>query len=218
MKNLIVTLTGPSASGKSTLERMLVERGLQRVISHTTRAPRSGEVDGVDYHFVTEEQFKLLHARGEFLETAEFANARYGASATEFKSIFEHGGVALVVVEPKGRRQIVETARAHGWETFTIFIDGMRDLLTSRLVDRFVADLLLSLSDQASARKVVESFKRRINASYIDEQGWRQEAYHYAGMKYDYLIAEFSEATQMRVISEIMEHVSKRSLGVVTPT
>jgi guanylate kinase len=57
MNNTLITLTGPSCAGKTTLEDRLIKAGFDRVISNTTRAPRRGEIDGVHYHFRTPEWF-----------------------------------------------------------------------------------------------------------------------------------------------------------------
>ncbi|WP_373177012.1 guanylate kinase, partial [Mycobacterium marinum] len=69
----VVVLSGPSAVGKSTVVRCLRERipNLHFSVSATTRAPRPGEVDGVDYHFVTPESFQQMIDQGELLEWAE---------------------------------------------------------------------------------------------------------------------------------------------------
>ncbi|HYM10352.1 MAG TPA: guanylate kinase, partial [Bryobacterales bacterium] len=70
---MVFIISAPSGSGKSTLVKMLLAslEGLDFSISYTTRAPRGGEKDGAEYHFVTREQFVAMRGRGELLEWAE---------------------------------------------------------------------------------------------------------------------------------------------------
>ena len=79
--NLFI-VTAPSGVGKTSLVGALLagDPHVKLSISFTTRAPRPGEVDGVDYHFVTEAQFMQMLEAGEFLESAEVHGARYGTS------------------------------------------------------------------------------------------------------------------------------------------
>lgn len=78
--SLLVVLAGPAGSGKTTLcERLVAEQPqVERVVTCTTRAPRAGEADGVDYHFLTGEQFDRAVATGAFLEWAKVHANRYG--------------------------------------------------------------------------------------------------------------------------------------------
>ena len=78
-------ITGPSGVGKGTLIRGLMERldGLELSVSATTRGPRPGERDGVDYHFLTREEFDRRVAAGEFVEHADYAGRSYGTLRSE---------------------------------------------------------------------------------------------------------------------------------------
>ena len=75
-------ITAPSGAGKTSLIDALVraDSSLKLSVSYTTRAPRPGEKDGVDYHFVDDAAFLAMQARGEFLESAEVHGYRYGTS------------------------------------------------------------------------------------------------------------------------------------------
>jgi len=98
-------VTGPSGVGKGTLIRALIERseGLELSTSATTRAPRPGEEDGRDYHFLTREQFDARLAAGEFLEHAEYAGNHYGTLRSELER--RSRGVVLEI-ELQGARQV----------------------------------------------------------------------------------------------------------------
>lgn len=85
-----VVLSGPSGAGKSTLLKMLMENFPQSFafsVSHTSRAPRPGEVHGREYTFVTEEEFLKNIAEGKFLEYAQFAGHYYGTPRDAVTSV-----------------------------------------------------------------------------------------------------------------------------------
>jgi guanylate kinase len=103
----ILVITGPSGVGKGTLIKGLLERvpGLELAVSATTRKPRAGEVNGVDYHYLSEADFDRRVAAGEFVEHAEYAGNRYGT----LKSELARPARAIVLeVDVQGARQVRE--------------------------------------------------------------------------------------------------------------
>jgi guanylate kinase len=104
--------------GKGTLIKGLLERvpGLQLAVSATTREPREGEVNGVDYHFLSAEDFDRRVARGEFVEHAEYAGNRYGTLKSELSRPAR--GIVLEI-DVQGARQVRETLP----EAVLIFIE-----------------------------------------------------------------------------------------------
>ena len=82
MTGILFVLSAPSGAGKSTLSAKLLEadKNIHLSVSYTTRAPRPGEVDGRDYHFVDKASFMGMLERGEFLESAEVHGNHYGTS------------------------------------------------------------------------------------------------------------------------------------------
>ena len=94
--------------GKGTLIRGLLDRmdGLTLAVSATTRAPRPGEVDGREYHFLSPEDFDLRVRRGDFVEHAEYAGNRYGTLRSELER--PAGGIVLEI-DLQGARQVRET-------------------------------------------------------------------------------------------------------------
>jgi guanylate kinase len=103
----ILVITGPSGVGKGTLIKGLLERfpGLELAVSATTRRPREGEVNGVDYHFLSEADFDRRAAAGEFVEHAEYAGNRYGTLKSEL-SRPAHG--IVLEIDVQGARQVRE--------------------------------------------------------------------------------------------------------------
>jgi guanylate kinase len=104
----LLVVSGPSGAGKSTvLSRVLAEVDRLRFsISHTTRAPRSGERDGVQYHFVERDGFLAMKARGEFLEWAEVHGQLYGTARAEYDRAREQGVDLLLDVDVQGAAQV----------------------------------------------------------------------------------------------------------------
>ena len=105
-----IVVSAPSGGGKTTLCRRLMEKlsGLEFSISHTTRAPRGQEKDGVDYHFVSEEAFKQLIAEDKFLEWAEVHGNYYGSSLEAARSQLAAGRDVLFDIDIQGGYQIKE--------------------------------------------------------------------------------------------------------------
>ena len=97
----MIVLVGESASGKSSIEKYLVDNyGYNKIVSYTTRAPREGEVDGVDYHFISVEQFYKLRSEMFFAETAIYNNWHYGVAKEDCSDD------KVAVLTPHGLRQV----------------------------------------------------------------------------------------------------------------
>ncbi len=133
----VVVLSGPSAVGKSTLVRCLRERipELHFSVSATTRAPRPGEVDGVDYHFVTPARFQQLIDEGALLEWAEIHSGlhRSGTPARPIRDATAAGHPVLVEVDLAGARAVKQAMP----EAITVFLAPPSwEALESRLVGR----------------------------------------------------------------------------------
>jgi guanylate kinase len=131
----VFVITGPSGVGKGTLIRGLLDRvpGVELAVSATTRAPRPGEVDGVDYHFLTSEQFDRLVEQGGFVEHATYSGNRYGTLRSELEGRLARGVDVVLEIELQGARQI-RTAMP---EAVQIFIaPPSEEALRARLVGR----------------------------------------------------------------------------------
>jgi len=105
--NLFI-LSAPSGAGKSSLIHALLgqHQDMQLSVSHTTRAPRPGEVDGVHYHFVSVDEFKALIAQNNFLEWAEVFGNYYGTSRTAIEQVLAQGRDVFLDIDWQGARQI----------------------------------------------------------------------------------------------------------------
>jgi len=139
---VLLVLAGPAGSGKTTLcERMVAEvPGFSRVITATTRSPRPGETNGVDYHFLTAEQFDAKVAAGEFLEWAwVHQKNRYGTQASSVMGPLAEGRSLVINVDVQGVENFRRAARANpllALRMATIFIAVPLPVLRERMVKR----------------------------------------------------------------------------------
>ena len=112
MKNLkkLIIITGPSGVGKGTVVKELLDKNkdIWLSISATTRNPRIGEKDGENYFFISEERFKDMIDKKEFLEWAQFAGNYYGTPLSTVSEKIEKGFIVLLEIEVEGAKQIKE--------------------------------------------------------------------------------------------------------------
>ncbi|MBI5556590.1 MAG: guanylate kinase [Deltaproteobacteria bacterium] len=121
MKGNLIIISAPSGTGKTTILKNLFTqtKGVTFSVSHTTRAPRSGEKNGIDYHFVDQETFARMRANNEFLEWADVHGNFYGTSREEVNRRLEQGLDVFLDIDVQGARQVREAA---GQECLSIFI------------------------------------------------------------------------------------------------
>ena len=118
---MILLISGPSGAGKSTVYRELMRREPQLAfsVSTTTRPPRAGETDGVDYHFVDEAAFEALVAADAFLEWAGVHERRYGTRRDHVAALEAAGKIPLLDIDVQGAVQVLDRL---GDEVVSIFL------------------------------------------------------------------------------------------------
>ena len=109
-KGLLFVVSAPSGAGKTTICNKAINffPYLKTSVSYTTRKPREGEKEGVDYYFTTEEDFEDMKKGGEFLEYATVHGNMYGTSAKEVNNMFDQGLDVLFDIDVQGAQQIKE--------------------------------------------------------------------------------------------------------------
>lgn len=131
----LFTISAPSGAGKTSLVNALLPtlNAVQVSVSHTTRAKRPGEVDGVNYHFVTMDEFQAMIGQGDFLESAEVFGNRYGTSQRWVQDTLAKGIDVILEIDWQGAAQV----RRQLPETVSIFIlPPSRSALEQRLNGR----------------------------------------------------------------------------------
>jgi guanylate kinase len=120
VKPFPLVLSSPSGGGKTTIANALVaaREDVGYSVSATTRAPRPKERDGVDYHFVTREEFDRRVQAGEFLEWAEYGGERYGTLKADIEKVLAAGRHAVLDIEIQGARAV----KQHYPEAVLVFI------------------------------------------------------------------------------------------------
>ena len=134
-KGMLLVISGPSGTGKGTLIERLMKEDPTLVfsVSATTRAPRPGEIDGVHYHFVTNEQYDQLVAENAFVEYANVHGNRYGTLRSEVYERLERGENVVLDIDVQGALNVIASEK----EKVSIFIlpPSMQEL-RSRLTGR----------------------------------------------------------------------------------
>lgn len=200
-KNLIITFTGPSCSGKSTLTRMLTETGkFTEIVSTTTRPPRDYEVDGVHYNFVSPEEFSKI----DMLETVQYNNNFYGASVKEFDEKFNSGLTPVIVVEPYGMEQINENSTLWGWSVFNVFVDCPTKLQYERLITRMFSDYE---NQDKNAEALVKEYSGRLDAITRVERKWGETFLNQMFVNNHLIIKLFDETTQDEILDKLISMV-----------
>ena len=206
----LVTLTGPSCSGKSTLEKQLVAEGAGAVISNTSRAPRPGEVEGVDYHFRTREWF----AKQDLIECVEFGSNLYGNTESDIQDalIRSKNNMIVWVVEPNGLMQIREyyDSKSDKSPLYAVFIDGDIIELANRFLRRFLSD----------STNNVEAYSKRLTQMMTTEREWVNKRFECCAHSatpdrpmYDIVLPEFNKLNKDGVTEFICSIAKMRSLA-----
>jgi len=154
-------VAAPSGAGKTTLVRALLKADshIKLSISYTTRPPRPGETDGVDYHFVNEEQFLTMMKAGEFLESAKVHGCYYGTSQAWAENVMRQGDDLLLEIDWQGAAQV----RKIFPNAVSIFIlppseDALRERLNKRGQD----------SDEVIARRLANAHEEIQHVAEFD--------------------------------------------------
>lgn len=198
----IVTLTGPSCAGKTTLEARLKGEGFACAVSTTTRPARHEEVNGKNYHFISKSEFKRLETLGAFVETVKFNGHYYALSAREAERVSSQGKPMVVVVEPQGLKQIRTYCRRRGWDHYAVFVDNPGNIIGERFLARYMSELEKAVgnnADEETIRRIQSTYAARLGVMLKDECWWGEDI----GPMCDLWINELNNATIDRAVKQI---------------
>lgn len=167
----MLVLVGESASGKSSIEKYLVDNcGYNKIVSYTTRPPRNGEVDGIDYHFISVEQFRLLKEQNFFAETAVYNEWYYGVAREDCTDD------KVAVLTPHGLRQV---SKIEGINIISFYISVPR------------RDRLIKILQRGDS--IEESYRRNVSDVGMFDGIWDEVDYTINNIGYNKSIAEMSK-------------------------
>ena len=139
----MIILSSPSGAGKTTLAKLLAKsKNYQISISHTTRKPRENEVNGKDYFFINEEEFKNLINKGEFLEYAKVFNNFYGTALKPVQDNLDTGKNVIFDIDWQGAQQIKNKRLKYKLITFFV-LPPSKEVLFNRLSNRDMKDKVI---------------------------------------------------------------------------
>ncbi|WP_024428252.1 guanylate kinase [Bacillus safensis] len=153
--NKLIVLSGHSGGGKTSLMRQIMKN---EVVSFTTRSPRKGEIDGVDYKFISLEKFKELKEQGKLIEQVEYSGHYYGIDQEEFENKMSLGN-AFVIVDYHGMQQIKKFYS----NCVTLFLYTSYDQAYKQMVER--GDALEKVEQRLSTYH--EEIGNRKNYDYV---------------------------------------------------
>jgi len=178
----MIILSSPSGAGKTTLVKLISDnKNLFTSISHTTRTPRSNEIDGVDYFFISKKDFEKLIKEDRFLEYAKVFNNFYGTTKKNVINKLNEGKNVIFDIDWQGTEQIIESKLNYKLITFFI-LPPSKSVLHMRLFNRHKKD-----------KSIVDERIKQFDNDIIH---WK---------KYDYVVVNDDLKTCYNQINQILE-------------
>ena len=181
-RGAMIIFSSPSGAGKTTLVKLISEnKNLFTSVSHTTRTPRSNEIDGVDYFFINEKAFQKLINEEKFLEHAKVFNNFYGTTKKNVINKLDEGKNVIFDIDWQGTEQIIESNLNYKLITFFI-LPPSKSVLYDRLCNRHKKD-----------KSIVEERIKQFDNDIIH---WK---------KYDYVVINDDLNTCYNKINQILD-------------
>lgn len=189
IKKTILTITGPTGSGKTELLRILCENyPIAKMVTTTTREPRPGEVSGVDYNFVSERWFQGMVDSGGFIEHTTFEGNYYGTSANECQRILDSGKTPAVILDPNGVVSFRRYGDSQVFDVCSTYIEAAPHTLMTRYLGRLVGETL--------TEERVKYHARRMSSLLNEYDTWKSDAL------YDFIVYNGGSLEDLRTRAE----------------
>lgn len=199
-ENILVTITGPSLTGKSQLAQLLAPLGFEEVVSTTTRPARQGEIEGVHYCFVDANKFKNMADNNLMIEKVQVGKNFYGVSKPAFDHVISKGKNGVAVVEPDGARQVAAYCLKNNIKLHQVFIDNPTHVLVDRFLKRYKNDALAQ--DEVYATRIIDMLQK-------EPEAWIKPA-HDGRHSYDQVFSSFTPENQLSVVNQIVSAVEQK--------
>jgi len=159
-KGKLVIISGPSGSGKTSICKLLTKNHkIKQSVSYTTRKPREGERDGIEYCFIEKSEFEKLIEEDKLIEYAEYCGYLYGTSVSTIKEAIENKEILILAIDVKGALQVIDKMP----EAISIFIMAPDDkTLKLRLKNR------LADNDTVIDKRFIVAKEEMENSKYYD--------------------------------------------------
>jgi guanylate kinase len=184
---MIIALTGPTCSGKTTIERELHKLGYGSVASHTTRALRPGEIDGKDYCFVSPVEMQAMIEANELIEFNRFGSTLYGISKVEVLWALANNIAAVVVLDPNGNHNLREWAASRGVSFRGVWVECSVHIQAQRFAARVA---------QVDGARVESFVADRLALMLGVEHEWRERTGAFCATRYDLRMSSDSLSPQ----------------------
>lgn len=169
-KPTLLTITAPTCSGKNYLMKALErELGFTRIVSTTTRSIRAGEVDGKDYHFISDAQSRLMEAEGLFAELITFRGIRYGVRHQEMHGKLNGSSIPMVILEPQGLVEYKKICAENNWGVYSVYIATTEGVRIDRLNQRTIDEVLAGSTDTS---RIIKAHTDRLLSITGEERRW----------------------------------------------
>jgi guanylate kinase len=166
-ESILFCVSGPTASGKSSICKKIceVDKSIYLSISTTTRKPRVGEIDGVDYFFVSKEEFEKKISAGDFIEHAEYSGNYYGTDKNKINQAIDQGLDVIFEIEVQG---VAQLKKIYGEKVVTVFVfPPSFKILKDRLLKRATDDEEQILKRLEIARSEIVQLKSPDFSDYL---------------------------------------------------
>ena len=186
--NIMVVVSSPSGVGKTTLTKKIQQKyeTFKISVSHTTRSPRSNEIDGVDYHFITDKKFKELVKQKKFYEYAKIFDNYYGTLKETVDTVIKNNDI-IFDIDWQGNKQL---SKFKNLKLIKIFLIAKnKEELRKRLIKR--------------NQNTLEEIEKRLNAFEKDVKNW---------IDYDYVIINENLDACFKQIENIISSNKKNSI------
>ncbi|MEO0348256.1 MAG: guanylate kinase [Pseudomonadota bacterium] len=196
-QGLVIVISSPSGAGKSTLVRNLMsfDPNLRLSTSFTTRPPRRGEINGRDYHFVEENEFKQKIAVKDFIEHTEIFGYHYGTDKKEVTDLLNTGRDVIFDLDWYGQRQILEHFCKN--QVCSVFVlppslNALKDRLESRALDS------------------PDEIKKRFNNAKDEIKNWRCYSFTLVNDDIDHTIADLQAIIRTKRLERFTENIAPK--------